>query len=160
MYNFRPGCFCLNGHCVCHDVVAFPHAADKFCAECGEPVISTCPQCGAAIRGSHLSEGSYINQRRFPPAHCPACGARYPWTDRRIEALRNVIVADPEVPVDLKDKAVASLPHVLCDTPFTRVAASVWHRVLHACSEITRETLSSIIAEIACQLFLRLIDLQ
>jgi hypothetical protein len=65
---------------------------EKFCSECGAPVIEACPQCKARLFGSY--EGVPANE---PEKFCFNCGAPYPWADRDalIMQLRNQLEFEP-----------------------------------------------------------------
>lgn len=112
---------CLNGHVVNSGLKTWPEKADAFCSECGEKTISQCPKCQTAIRGRFVTD---VGPLRYDvPSYCRSCGAPYPWTERKLEAARELIaLANIE---DAEKQALSNdLPNLMNDTPRTKVAAT------------------------------------
>jgi hypothetical protein len=87
---------CMRGHY--RDTILDLHPAEeveKYCSECGAPVIQTCPHCSAKILGAY--EGVTGVGPDKPENFCFQCGAPYPWADRDalIMQLRNVLEFEP-----------------------------------------------------------------
>ncbi len=81
---------CLNGHQTTATYNSSPEFRRKFCQECGEETIHTCPQCNHPIKGYYNVEG-FIGFSKTPvPTHCEDCGAAYPWTLRKLEKVETV----------------------------------------------------------------------
>lgn len=56
---------------------------DKFCADCGSPVLLRCPSCRQPFRGHRRGDTSYR-----PDDFCRECGGAFPWTSREGKAAR------------------------------------------------------------------------
>ncbi|MBI3838489.1 MAG: DUF2321 domain-containing protein [Planctomycetia bacterium] len=82
------GLACLNGHRVNDSAQSRPQHNASFCQSCGEPTISACPACSAAIRGEYHVPGVAAISTWTAPRHCHNCGKPHPWTERRTAALR------------------------------------------------------------------------
>ena len=73
---------CEKGHMITSVARSHPEAKKKFCPRCGEPTHSSCPECGAEIKGMHTSDvkGAIIMPKTQDiPRHCEQCGAAYSW---------------------------------------------------------------------------------
>jgi hypothetical protein len=78
------------GHVQSRDISYVP--ATPFCGICGSKAMMTCGSCGVAIHGTMgRHPGAWE-----PPNYCHDCGSMYPWTARRIEAAKDLIIeSDP-----------------------------------------------------------------
>lgn len=76
----------------------------KFCKQCGEPGISTCPHFNVKIHGAKaLGRGVWAPFLR-PAAYCHECGKPYPWTEHALTAARDTTT---------KTQAFQALTHTL-----------------------------------------------
>lgn len=118
---FKTGQACLNGHKITGDYG--DSDTSKFCTKCGEGEIHACPNCRSNLRGDHIFDGyvSYVQPFKVP-AFCYNCGKSFPWTERQIDAAKEL--ADEIVEIDRADldKAKAALVALTSDTPQTPVA--------------------------------------
>lgn len=131
---------CLNGH-VRNDTLDLDNAGEQnhaypWCTQCGEKNIIVCTYCQATIHGRQAviypsgNDFSGYVQRRMPgssskrPAFCHNCGKPYPWTERALEAARELIDETEDYPDEDKEKLKQSLPDLVSDTPKTAVAVS------------------------------------
>lgn len=73
---------CLGGHVITDALASHPEQGARHCDRCGAPTISRCPTCGEEIPGAVAVLGPAPIGRRPPPAHCPGCGAAFPWAER------------------------------------------------------------------------------
>jgi hypothetical protein len=72
--------FCRRGH-----FIGIGPEAPWFCEDCGAPAVSACFNCMESV--------SARGDPPRPPAFCAACGAAFPWVDRRarIYQLENLL---------------------------------------------------------------------
>lgn len=91
--SFYTGMVCLNGHEVTDRLEDLTARAAPYCSQCGEPTISSCPKCDAPVRGDYQPPRGYAHVLRKyrAPLYCDNCGAPYPWTERRLDAARQLI---------------------------------------------------------------------
>jgi hypothetical protein len=75
---------CLNGHQITASYNLHPEHRKDFCDECGERTINSCPKCKTPIQGEYQFENVVAIGFKTPvPEFCFACGAAYPWTERK-----------------------------------------------------------------------------
>lgn len=122
MGEYDLGLVCLNGHGVNPFARSQPAHNAQFCSKCGEPAISNCPKCGAGIRGSYHMDGVWDLRRWRVPSHCHACGAPYPWTQRRSEALAETIDELDDLPEADREKLKKSIPDIIAESPKSETA--------------------------------------
>lgn len=114
---------CPNGHVSTSSADTSPELREKFCSSCGEPTMTQCPSCRAAIRGYYYVEGVFSLSEYTPPAHCHNCGSAFPWTARKIAGAVELV----EVGGGLTDSEIVQLRTDLTeltrDSPKTQVAS-------------------------------------
>jgi len=82
---------CLNGHLITTFVHTQPDYNRKFCDQCGQPTTSVCNNCNAEIHGHYYQPGiTDLTRPGPPPSFCHNCGHAYPWTERRLNAAREL----------------------------------------------------------------------
>jgi hypothetical protein len=130
--SFYTGLVCENGHPRTDWLEDQTARAAPYCTTCGAPVLRACPSCDAPIRGDYRPPPGYghMSRRYEPPAYCHNCGKPYPWTERTLEAARELIDSSDELEPDDKEALKESLVALMRDTPGTPVAASMAKRIL------------------------------
>jgi len=146
---------CLNGHVV---NTAFHHNSmsnQHHCEKCGEKTVTQCPSCNQEIRGvRYWIQQSYVDARhggshttfdtRYElPKFCLHCGTAYPWTDKRIQTLREYIINITELSEDDKQLLLNNLSDLIKSTPRSDLAASYWKKILD-----NKEGIAKIVYEI------------
>lgn len=120
---YRVAEVCPNGHVPTSSADTSPELREKFCSSCGEPTMTQCPSCHAAIRGYYYVEGVFSLSEYTPPAHCHNCGSAFPWTARKVESAVELV----EVGGSLTDTELVQLRTDLTeltkDSPKTQVAS-------------------------------------
>ncbi len=144
---------CKNGH-VITDSLERSACDDKFCDRCGAPTISSCPTCGAKIRGDTKGGGVFIVGYVTPaPKYCPECGAPFPWTIATIESLRELAELDDGLSDEDATELAKSAEATLSETPKTKAAAVRVKRILTRAGRETasaaRDLLVDVMAETA-----------
>lgn len=82
---------CLNGHVISNEVDAEEDMTGQvqvWCHSCGSATIDRCPSCEGTLRGQK-KYGAYVAKPK-PDAYCLHCGKALPWTERHLEAVREV----------------------------------------------------------------------
>jgi len=127
---------CVNGHTITRSLKIAPQRSKKFCDKCGAPTITGCQRCGADIRGVYHMGIAIGGPSPPAPSFCHDCGAPYPWTEKGLEAARELVGELEGLTEEEKAVLAKDLDDIIADTPKTIVAATRWKRVL---SEIGRE---------------------
>lgn len=140
---------CLNGH-VTNDTVHWsPERNQKFCAKCGQPTITTCQQCNAEIRGRESGPTISVSVEHLrPPSFCPNCGKSYPWTERRIQAAKDLADELDELDVAERDKLKGSLDDLAKDSPQTEVAVTRFKKIMGKLGTQSASALKSIVVDV------------
>jgi hypothetical protein len=144
---------CENGH-VITDCLERSTCDDKFCDKCGAPTISSCPTCGAKIRGDRKDSGIFVVGYVTPaPKYCPECGAPFPWTIAAIESLKELAELDDGLSDEDANELAKSAEETLSETPKTKVAAIKVKKILARAGRETasaaRDLLVDVMAETA-----------
>jgi len=119
---------CLKGH----SITAFNDTSSarrkQFCDECGAATVTNCPACNSPIRGDYEVPGVVALYPYEPPAFCADCGAPLPWTQRRLDAARELAQDLDRLSPAERDQLAATLPELVRDAPMTTVAANRFKR--------------------------------
>jgi len=129
---YLTGMACLNGHKINGWCETDPHRSSAHCSQCGEATISQCPACKAPIRGYHEQEGGIVHliQRWHLHPFCHRCGQAYPWTQRKQQALLDMIDLVDGLEFEDKEKLKESVPDLVVATPKTESALWKWKQIL------------------------------
>lgn len=111
---------CPNGHVSNSRYEDSPELRNDFCPECGEKTLTNCPSCSNLIRGD--LRGSGPGEYR-PKSYCYACGKPFPWTQRGLDAAkelvrRSAVLSDAEL-----GTFGQSLDELMKQTPLMGLAA-------------------------------------
>lgn len=143
---------CINGHLVNDRYRGRPQHNKRFCTKCGAQTIAKCPACGADIQGDYIVEGVITigAEPPPPPAFCHNCGKPFPWTEARLEAMRELTQEVGELG-DEREKLVGSLPDLVVDTPRTQLAAARWRKALAKVGDQVKPAIMQMLIEIATE---------
>ncbi len=108
---------CRNGHEVTASLRAHPEYGQKFCAECGAPTIEACPGCSKAIRGFNWAGSSLYAP--LVPSYCEQCGAPFPWTASRFQAIAELISDLDKLSPDEQAALKGAVGDIATDSPRT-----------------------------------------
>ncbi|MHB8384015.1 MAG: DUF2321 domain-containing protein [Candidatus Binataceae bacterium] len=114
---------CFNGHVVNEAMKRSPELNAEFCEQCGAKTISNCQYCKMAIRGPYHGSGLIVRNEYSAPAFCRGCGKPYSWTERRLEAAKELIDQEQRLAPDEKTALETDIHDVAHDVPRTQVAA-------------------------------------
>lgn len=156
LHGFDTAQVCLNGHLINACAQTRPQRSEKFCTKCGAETVVACPLCKAAIRGYFHIPRVYSPGPKNPPAFCHECGKPYPWTERRIEAARELADESVELDSGEKESLKATFNDLVRDTPKTPLAAQrfqkLWAKMKGPAAGTMKEILVQIVSETATKL--------
>src|SRR5258708_39786238 len=81
---------CLNGHVISKFAASQPDHQAKHCPTCGQPTIMVCQSCNAPIRGAYHMSGIIATFPYSSPSYCYNCGKSFPWTEKGINAAKEL----------------------------------------------------------------------
>jgi hypothetical protein len=152
--EYFTGVACLNGHIITGAAEAYPGRATPRCRECGAAAVSACRDCGAGLCGGQYS--GRLDNRAEPswvvPNYCPSCGAAFPWTMLKREALEATIGELQELETAERDGLLALVPDTISETPKTAVAVMRWKRALAKLTAETRSLVTDVLNQSAVSL--------
>ena len=147
---------CLNGHLVGFDFVSpirpgLNQKADPFCERCGQPAIVQCPACNSEITRHTLTLASDAHRAHEVPSFCRRCGKPYPWTERRLQAARELIDLEQTLAPDEKAALKTDIQDIAHDAPRTRAASIRIKNALATVSGALGSALRDIIVNVASE---------
>ena len=83
-----------------------------------------------------------------PPAFSPDCGKPFPWTERRLEAARELAHEAEHLSGEEKQQLADSLDDLTRDTPRTQVAASRFKRLAAKAGVETGNALRAVLVDV------------
>lgn len=152
--NEPPGHFdtfqiCLNGHRITSLAASHPEQRADFCKSCGQPSIMGCQKCKKPIPGYYWAEyGSHAPTSI--PNYCDGCGEAFPWLQRNLAALSDLLEVDGLSVAD-RSALVAYARDLTVETPQTPVAVAKWRRYLETAGKTVVGGIKSILVEIAAE---------
>lgn len=143
---------CLSGHVVNESYREYPQHNQEHCDKCGELTIVKCQSCQTEIRGyyhtPHVIGGGGIGKA---PNFCHKCGKPYPWTARKIEAVREMTDELEGITTQEKEKLKKSLDDLVSETPKTEVAVLRFKKILKKVGKDSYESIKSILVDVASE---------
>ncbi|QHS51725.1 DUF2321 domain-containing protein [Edaphobacter sp. 12200R-103] len=135
---------CINGHVATN----FYEGGDyqRWCGSCGKQTIAACPSCHWPLRGSYRD----LIHSREPDAYCLHCGKALPWTESKLDAVREVA----KLVDGLTDNDRKTLNEILPDlisteaTPSTQVAALKMKSLVKKGGKVFAESVQKIIVDV------------
>lgn len=122
---------CLNGHIVNDQTERHPHFNKRFCEKCGAETVVQCQQCGTGIQGKYHVRGvaSLSITKKSPPAYCADCGSAYPWTERKLQAAKDLVSELDDLSESERTTLSKSVDDLVRDNAQTPVAATRFKKV-------------------------------
>ena len=121
---------CKNGHAIT-DCTYLTEYTKDFCDRCGEPTLSKCENCNGDIPGRVITSHHLVKARPFEdvlpfpvPKFCRFCGKSYPWTQKRLNAAKELADELDELNEEDREKLKGSLEDLVQDGPRTELAAT------------------------------------
>ncbi len=130
---------CLNGHVIIDWIERYSYLDRKYCERCGQPTITTCPECKTPIIGNY-NDGPFGSYQRWPyrrPNNCTNCGKPYPWVATAIMAAEELTNTLQSLSKKDKETLKALLPDLITDTPQTKVAAIKFKQLVNAMCKLS-----------------------
>jgi hypothetical protein len=146
--HYKTALVCVNGHLVTSNINDGRRAA--HCTECGAETISTCPNCKQPIRGGYYIPWTPGSPYKLPK-YCHACGRLYPWTEAKLQALKELISETEGLSADEKERLSGGLKDLIADTAKTETAVlrmkkafpKMGHEIAGAVGKILVEVVST-----------------
>jgi len=143
---------CLNGHVVNDNYREYPQHNQDYCDKCGTSTISKCQSCQAEIRGDyHVSGVIGMGGKEKAPNFCHNCGKPYPWTAKKIEAVREMTDELEGITEEEKEKLRNSLDDLVSETPKSEVAVLRFKKILKKVGTDSYESIKSILVDVASE---------
>lgn len=158
--EYDVGLACLNGHAVNGSSRSSPEFNSKHCDQCGEPTICCCPKCQTEIRGFCHIPGVLSCSDWDVPKHCHECGAPFPWTQRKTEALAEAIEWLDELTDDEKDRLKESIPDVIHETPRTDTAVARFKKAIGKAGKAGGKLLADVISKVAAEVVVQSLNIK
>lgn len=138
---------CLNGH------TASSHDANyiKFCKTCGESTISKCLKCESPIEGSYRSRDIIDFTTYNPPNYCHECGTAYPWTEKILNNVIELVSLDDELPQEHRTIIKNAIPDLIIDSPTTPVAQAKYKKYMSQAAEYVQEGVRNLIIDLVSE---------
>lgn len=163
MAYYHTAQICLNGHIITDSYDTNHELAEKFCSKCHAKTITSCPSCGAKIRGNYEVEGVTFlgSTMSTAPAYCYNCGNHYPWTQSALDAANALISEDENLNEDDKKQFKDALPDLLVTspTPKTKVAAVRFKKFMGTVASFTADGIKDIFTDVASEVIKKSIGL-
>lgn len=141
---------CIHGHRINSLARGQPEFNKAFCPDCGEPTITTCPECATPIKGRYIARGFVTLPPPPPPVRpfCDACGMAYPWQVSRVAAAIELLRLEGIPEADVQD-IERNLPDITRDTPRSQVAAKRVRLMLGKAGKPIYDVAIKIVADVA-----------
>ena len=147
--DYFTGVACLNGHAATAAAEAYPGRATPRCKTCGTTTLRACRECGVGLRGGQYS--MRLDDRAEPawtvPTYCHSCGAAYPWTRIKRDAIEATIAELHELDATEREGLLALVPDTIAETPKTAVAVMRWQRAFSKLPVQTRSLVSDVLKQ-------------
>jgi hypothetical protein len=143
---------CTRGHAIHSQLNRGIEVQDKFCGQCGAPVIYSCPNCETPIRGELMQTDAVI-LFWAPDSYCTSCGAAMPWLESKLDALREIAMEDAGASSDEADGLVEAAI-VLAQSSVsaeTEVAVSRLRRFAQRAGGKSEDALWAVITSVASE---------
>lgn len=141
--HYYPAYICENGHVAEASSYRF---LDKFCTQCGSPIIHLCPSCNERIDG--LPQG--CSGHFHAPSYCANCGKPFPWTEKAIVATLELLAEDDALTTEECNRLSDTLPDIMTETPRTQLAAARLRKALLVVGSVTGDALRQFVVEYGC----------
>jgi hypothetical protein len=140
---------CENGHVITGSAESFPHHREDHCSKCGAKTVMTCGDCHEKIRG-HL-HGVLSVQEIPAPKFCHKCGKPYPWTEKSMNAAKELIAEEGRLSAEEKEVLSKSVDDLVRDTPSTQVAVTRFKKFLPKAGREVAEGVRSVLVGIVSE---------
>ena len=150
---YRPALICTNGHIITTNA-SHSSFSTPYCAKCGAPTISSCPNCHHQIDGDYHVDGVINLAGCYDmqlPAYCPYCGNPFPWTETAINSAINLINAAESLSNEEKVIFKENVSEILSETPKTKVSTIRIHKILTKISPTIANGIKDVLVEVCAE---------
>ena len=142
---------CKNGHVINSMARQEPQFNQNFCDKCGEETITACESCNKDIRGYYHLQNVIGVSEIDAPSYCYDCGATYPWTQRSLEAAKELADDLDNLTEEEKEALKSSLPDLVKDGPKTVVAKSRFKKLMKKAGADAYDGMRSILVDVVSE---------
>lgn len=142
---------CLNGHIVTETAEQNPNSKRDFCESCGKKTTTQCPKCKSKIEGYHHMSGVAYMSSFVAPRYCTSCGKPYPWTETKIQALKELADKFNEISTEEREKFKESIDDIVVETPKTEIASNRFKLIFNKISPQSKEIVKQISLSLICE---------
>ena len=139
---------CTNGHLINDCFDSHPESNQSFCSKCGAKTITSCPNCGANIRGEYDYGTLVFSGTTSVDSYCYNCGVPYPWTQKILDNALELISLDTELDDDTKELIKNAIPCLLVDLPETPVAVAKYKNGLSKAGQIVKDSMHQLLVDV------------
>ena len=146
---YRNATICKNGH-----IVSYSQAkVEKYCSKCGAITYSSCPKCGARIRGVYENPNViYIGSLDYElPHYCYQCSKPYPWTQQILDNAVELLALDPNLDDESKELIKTAIPGLLVDSPSTPVAVAQYKAGIKKAADFIGNALRQVLVDVVSE---------
>lgn len=148
MASYRNATICINGHVLSTS----DSNTQAKCSKCGNEAISSCGNCGTAIRGSLIYPSNYIGFYNFNfPNYCHNCGEPYPWTSLILDNVIELMALEDDVDDNVKEIIKNSIPGLLVDSPKTPLSVAKYQKNIGKFSDPIKNGLYQILIDVVSE---------
>ena len=149
--HYHNGVACENGHDITGSISYYPARNAAFCTICGAASVRSCSKCGGSIRGHYQYDDGTVSMEWEIPSYCHQCGEAYPWTLRRVSALRDTIADLDGLDESERQKLTDSIGDVVRDTPATQTAVGRFKRAVIKAGGVGGKILTDVLTKVATE---------
>ena len=140
---------CLNGHLINDNFRGNPVHNKKHCDKCGEATITQCPSCNTPIRGEYEVEGVFAVGGSGPvPNFCHECGKSYPWTERGLQAAKELADEFEGLAPTEREELKKSLDELVKNSPKAEVAGFRFKKLMKKEGAGSVEVMKTVISDL------------
>ena len=148
MGEYQTAQICPNGHVATDSANRYPEQKERFCSRCGEETLTNCPHCQTPIRGDYYVEGVLAVGGYEPPGFCHNCGAKFPWTERKISAAVELLEAGGTLSKEELQQFQQDLSELTKDSPKVQVASLRFKNMMKKVGESAASGVRDIVVDI------------
>ena len=134
MAYYNTAAVCLNGHAISIDVeseVGNELDSMDHCVRCGEKLLLNCSHCNSYIRGQYVSTVSLAYESYIPPQYCHSCGKPYPWTEKKMSAIKEAIEQTNQLEDSEKEDFIKRAMDIMNDNPKAKLSMTIINKYLN-----------------------------
>lgn len=134
---------CKNGH-LDKIVDGFTKPTRPFCSQCGEQILSNCPNCCHYIT-------TLISDDIKVPNYCFNCGNAFPWTQNLIDNAVEIISLDEELSENQKEIIKNAIPDLIIESSSTPVAQAKYKKYMSRAAEYVQEGTRNLLIDVVSE---------